>query len=97
MINIQIALDELYPHLNHDTSRIIGALTEEAGEVQGSWNKISDGRKDKPKTVDDILEETCQLIACCMIVGKHFGRTTDQMLYMSWQFMTEKTEELSAK
>ena len=96
MPSIQQALDELYPNLNRANWRVIAAVTEEAGEVQGAYNKMMDGRKDKPKTENDVIAETMQLIACCLIVGKHYGLSVDYMMNGAKNFMSIKRRQLIA-
>lgn len=90
----QQSLDALYPYLNRADWRIIGAVTEEAGEVQGAYNKMMDGREDKPKNEDDIIQETTQLLACCLIVGKHYGYGIESMMRSARRFMVTKRVQL---
>jgi hypothetical protein len=66
-MDIVQAAYELYPLLNHDDGRMIGMITEEAGEVSGAYNKWIDDRKDKPKTVNDIIDETVQWNLICTV------------------------------
>jgi hypothetical protein len=77
--------------------RYITAVSEEAGEVSGSFNKWMDGRTDKPKTADDILEETAQLIACALLLGMQLGVPVDGLISRVVLFAQSKTKELSRR
>jgi NTP pyrophosphatase (non-canonical NTP hydrolase) len=94
--NLHNALIYIYPLLNTQTWRMVGAITEEAGEVQGAFNKWADKRIDKPKNVRDVMEETAQLIACGFMLAYHFDMSPDTMLEKVTAFIQRKTLELES-
>lgn len=87
-------IENLYQFLNTADWRIVAMTTEEAGEVQGAFNKWQDGNTRKPKDAADVLEETVQLLACCLILGHHWGVDSEEMLRRADQFLAGKAEEL---
>lgn len=73
---------------------MVAALTEEAGEVQGAFNKWQDGNIRKPKDITDVIEETTQLLACCLLLGHHWGINAENMLHRMDLFLADKTDEV---
>jgi len=76
--------------------RIIGMLTEEAGEVQGAFNKWMDGNKGKPKTRDDVIEELVQLTGNCFLAADYYGLTIESIMLEAACFFREKAAQIRA-
>jgi len=70
--------------------RLIGSLTEEAGEVQGAFNKMMDGHRSKPKTIDDVIGELIQLTGNCFLVARHYGIDVETLLREAAKFLDDK-------
>lgn len=74
--------------------RVISMLTEEAGEVQGAFNKWQDGNKRKPKTEADVVEELVQLAGCCFIAGQYYGFDVEELEAKATSFLREKITQI---
>lgn len=95
-MSLQEAVDNCYDAVgNRAAWRFISALTEEAGEVQGAFNKMMDGNKRKPKTENDVMEELIQLTANCFMTAKHYGFTVEEMLFYVDHFLGGKHKEFT--
>lgn len=71
-------------------NRYARAVAEEGGEVLGAYNKMDDGRTDKPKDPGDIMHEMAQVIGCCFLLALNLGFTPEQLLQRTDRFLTEK-------
>lgn len=93
------SMTELYPLLNRAQWRIIGMITEEAGELQGAFNKWQDGLEGFPhknsKGYWDVLEELIQVIACGLLAAHHFGITEDELWAKVNYFYVQKRIQIS--
>lgn len=76
--------------------RVISMLTEEAGEVQGAFNKWKDGNRRKPKTQADVIEELVQLTGCCFIAAAQYGFSVEDLLWEASCFVREKSAQIIA-
>ena len=97
-MSLQDAVNEFYTvrFLNRESWRVISMLTEEAGEVQGAFNKWMDGNKRKPKTEADVIEELVQLTGCCFLAGKHYDIPVENLMLSAAVFLREKTAQIQA-
>lgn len=91
---VKAALEELYPVLDHHDWRIIGAITEEAGEIQGAFNKWQGDTASKIKTKEDVIEETVQCMACCIILLYHYKITSGEAYSKVIDFMYSKAAQI---
>jgi hypothetical protein len=76
--------------------RIISMLTEEAGEVQGAFNKWQDGNKRKPKAEKDVIEELVQLTGCCFVAARNYGLNVEDLMLEATCFLREKVAQIRA-
>lgn len=90
-------LDELVEALDatlkQSAERYLRGVAEEAGEVMGAYNKMVDGREDKPKDTEDILQEMAQLITCCLLAARKFDYGTYKVMTAVSEFVTDKARE----
>lgn len=56
-------------------------LGEEAGEVQGAVVKMTEGRK----SLDDLAQETAQLVICAMALAESAGFNLDAAVAAEWE------------
>lgn len=73
------------------TDRYIRGIAEESGEVIGAYNKWMDGRTDKPKTREDVLEELSQLVGCCLLLSFELGLMPSKLLDQTREFIATRT------
>lgn len=94
--DLDITVRSLYPHLDTAEHFIIGMLTEEAGEVQGAYNKARrmNVPSNKRTYTDDIVEELIQLYACALLAGHHYGFSSEQMNELAIRFMQKKESQI---
>jgi NTP pyrophosphatase (non-canonical NTP hydrolase) len=85
-------LASVFPERN--TERWIRAVAEEAGEVVGAYNKLTDGNKVKPKTVSDVIEELVQLYAVILMTADALGVHPDRMEVEAETFLMRKAEQI---
>jgi hypothetical protein len=76
--------------LHNDLNRNVRAIAEEAGEVLGAYNKMTDGRTDKPRTAGDIMHEMAQTIGMCFVTALDLGYSPEELLARTERFMHEK-------
>lgn len=94
-MSLQESVDDLYELFrNRSEWRFIAMLTEEAGEVQGAYNKMVDGNIRKPKTREDVVEELAQLTGCCFLAAKNLGLKTDEILSQADFFLQGKKKQI---
>lgn len=74
----------------------IRSLAEEAGEVVGAFNKWHDGRKTKPGTLEDVVEELVQLQAVVMLVAANLGVHQVRLTDDAARFLAAKRQEILA-
>lgn len=74
--------------------RVISMLTEEAGEVQGAFNKMMDGNKRKPKTQADVIEELVQLTGCCFLAASYYDIPVENLMYSAGLFLDDKRKQI---
>jgi hypothetical protein len=77
--------------------RYIRAISEEAGEVSGAYNKWTDRRTDKPKGPDDVMHEMAQTIGCCFLAALHLGHDPAELLERTHRFMRDKAAGLGTE
>lgn len=75
---------ERWPWATDPKSRAL-KLGEEAGEVQGAVIKMSEGRKD----LDDLRQETAQLVLCTMALAESCG-------FDLWEAVAEEYERATS-
>lgn len=92
----QYQLNRLYELLDKRDWRIVAMLTEEAGEVQGAFNKWQSGHRKKPKTKQDVIEELIQLTACCYLAALHFAISPYLLNQRVNMFLDDKADELGS-
>lgn len=73
------------------------AVAEEAGEVVGAYNKWQDGNTRKPKTPDDILIESGQLLGCLVISLGKLGFSPADLLEETDRFLVTKNAAIIEK
>src|SRR5215471_7325782 len=88
---------DLRDALRNDLNRDVRAIAEEAGEVLGEYNKMTDGRTDKPKTADDIVHEMAQTIGMCFVTALELGHSPMTLLARVEQFMYEKARKIGVE
>lgn len=76
--------------------RVISMLTEEAGEVQGAFNKWQDGNKRKPRDQTDVYEELVQLTGCCFVAAQCYGFDVDMLMREAACFLREKVAQVKS-
>ena len=76
--------------------RVISMLTEEAGEVQGAFNKWQDGNKRKPRNEADVIEELVQLTGCCFVAAKYYDIPVENLIHSAEVFLHEKITQIEA-
>lgn len=72
------------------TERWFRAISEEAGEVVGAFNKWEDGNTLKPKGPADILEESGQLLGCLVAAMGRLGFSFEDLLSETDRFLVTK-------
>ena len=89
----------LYGFLNQQDWRIIAAITEEAGEAQGAFNKYKDGLvgklHERPKDMGDVKEEMAQTMGCILVAAYHFGMTEQEFWDLVRGFLDRKRRQLA--
>lgn len=94
-MSLQDAVEEFW-EIRGDTKewRVIAMLTEEAGEVQGAFNKWQDGNKSKPRSEADVIEELVQLTGCCFLAGQYYGIDVEELAANATGFLNEKIKQI---
>jgi phosphoribosyl-ATP pyrophosphohydrolase len=85
--------------LLHDRTaeRWFRAVSEEAGEVVGAFNKWQDGNTRKPKGPADILEESGQLLMCLVASLGRIGYSLHDLLEETDRFAVVKAKAFREK
>jgi hypothetical protein len=93
------ALEAFYGRIDQRNWRIVAMLTEEAGEVQGAFNKMSSAaagfRQHTVKGLDDVRDEITQLLAVTFLAGIHFGVAPADLLERARMFAQRKAAYLA--
>jgi hypothetical protein len=74
--------------------RFFLGIGEEAGEVQGAYNKWCEKRTDKPHTVENVLEEMGQLVGCVFLAAYRIGYTDREILALCDEWLVTKRQEI---
>lgn len=97
MNNLSRHTELLDEALDNPMERYVRAIAEEAGEVVGAFNKMTDGRTDKPKSREDVIHEMAQLIACCFLLSNKLGFDPFRLLLRADKFLVDKAHKINGE
>jgi hypothetical protein len=79
------------------TERWFRAISEEAGEVVGAFNKWQDGNTLKPRGPADVLEESGQLLGCLVAAMGRLGFSFGDLLGETDRFLVAKAAAIEKR
>jgi NTP pyrophosphatase (non-canonical NTP hydrolase) len=92
IVELDYGVKDFCEKVPQTTERWARAVAEEAGEVVGAFNKLTDRRVDKLKRKVDVENEIAQTIACALALAHEMGFSPVIVLNDTIEFMKAKID-----